>query len=266
MKNYWFLLALLVWGCQSSSSEWQYVEKLYTQELLPTGVAHLEGQVYVSSRKNDLIANINREGRVTNHNAQFKSPHRILARGNKLVVPEFDNNRFGILSGSDIDYYPLADIPDGTMAADFANNKVVVADYNGHRVIYYHGSQKLTWGEEGSGKGQFRYPTDIQIYGNEIYVADNQNQRVQVYNEKGEYARTIGGDGVMRQASGLFVWDGGVVVCDKTIGGILIYSHQGKHLQTIKKGFEQPSDAVVVGNVMYVADELGGYVGVLEKT
>ena len=49
------------------------------------------------------------------------------------------------------------------------------------------------WGEEGTGKGQFRNPAGqtIDRFGN-VYVADQGNRRVQIFSPEGRYLAEFG--------------------------------------------------------------------------
>lgn len=266
MKNLIALICIiLLSSCGEPTPQWLLVEKLYTTDMQPTGIANVDGEWLVSSRSNNMIVTLQRDGTVRSHNTQFVTPCRLMSRGPQLIIPEFDNNRMATLVGNEIMYYPILTIPDGVMAADIGKSKVVVADYNGHRIIFYKNGKDLTFGSEGSGEGQFRYPTDVQFYEGHIYVADNQNHRIQKFDETGQYVGSIGDAQQIEQASGVFVWEEGVLVCDKKGGKVLIYDHEGQMVTSIGEGFERPSDAFAVANLIYVADEGGGYVGVLER-
>ena len=266
MKRLGYLfLVMIVAGCTDQKPNWVLVEKLYTTGMRPTGVAYLDGEWIVSSREENMLATLQRNGTLRSHNTQFVSPCRLMSRGPQLIVPEFENNRIATLVGTEIMYYPLLSIPDGVMAGDIGKGKVAVADYNGHRIIFYKNGKDLTFGSEGSDEGQFRYPTDVQFYGGHIYVADNQNHRIQKFDEAGQYVSSIGDAADIEQASGLFVWDEGILVCDKQKGRISLFNHEGQLVTAIEEGFERPSDAFAIANVIYVADEEGGYVGVLER-
>lgn len=49
------------------------------------------------------------------------------------------------------------------------------------------------WGGKGAGPGRFRDPTGIAIAGEEVFVADARNGRIQVFGRDGVYRREFGG-------------------------------------------------------------------------
>ena len=76
----------------------------------------------------------------------------------------------------------IAFLPDGsTFVSDgYVNRRVVKFDANGDFV--------LTWGEPGTGPGQFNLPHGIATDQNgRVYVADRSNSRVQVFDENGNF-------------------------------------------------------------------------------
>jgi len=55
-----------------------------------------------------------------------------------------------------------------------------------------------TWGEKGSGPGQFNDPTGIAVTDTEVFVSDARNGRIQVFDHEGTFRRAFGspGDGI----------------------------------------------------------------------
>ena len=53
----------------------------------------------------------------------------------------------------------------------------------------------MSWGEAGSGPGQFDAPIGIAIHGDEIFISDSGNNRIQVFNREGEFLRSFGKEG-----------------------------------------------------------------------
>ena len=67
---------------------------------------------------------------------------------------------------------------------DGVNNRVVVVDHNGR--------WKFEFGNEGTGKGQFKYPLGIDISdGGDVYIADTGNHRIQVFDQRGNYKNSF---------------------------------------------------------------------------
>ena len=68
---------------------------------------------------------------------------------------------------------------------DISNDVVYVAEYGGHRIhMLTTGGEFIgTFGERGTGIGQFYHPRDVKISPDgRVYVADYDNNRVQVFN------------------------------------------------------------------------------------
>ncbi len=79
-------------------------------------------------------------------------------------------------------------ISDGKMyISDYANTSIFVRDLNGEYI--------LSFGESGSGDGQFIYPTGIKVFDSKIYVADRTNNRVQVFDLAGNFLSKFGSTG-----------------------------------------------------------------------
>jgi len=53
----------------------------------------------------------------------------------------------------------------------------------------------MVWGEEGSGPGQFSNPIGIAIAGDEVFVSDAGNNRIQVFSLQGKFLRMFGRQG-----------------------------------------------------------------------
>ena len=51
------------------------------------------------------------------------------------------------------------------------------------------------WGSAGAGDGQFNVPISVAVHGNEIYVTDSGNKRVQVFERSGRFRRKWGSAG-----------------------------------------------------------------------
>ncbi len=78
------------------------------------------------------------------------------------------------------------------VAWDSAGNSYITDGYINSRVAKYDrsGDWVKSWGEKGTGPGQFRLPHSIAIDRNDnIYVGDRTNRRIQVFDTDGKFLR-----------------------------------------------------------------------------
>jgi DNA-binding beta-propeller fold protein YncE len=69
---------------------------------------------------------------------------------------------------------------------------IYVADGEGNsRVLKFNknGNVLLGWGMKGSGPGQFDLPHSIAVDGDQVYVGDRENARIQIFDLSGHYIR-----------------------------------------------------------------------------
>ena len=128
-------------------------------------------------------------------------------------------------------------------------------------------SPKLTfltsWGQKGSGDGQFDAPIGIAINSlDEIFITDFRNNRVQKFDTEGKYLGQFSVDDKM--PGGIAVdRQGAVYVAPMMAHKICVYDESGKQLRTWgKQGkgggeFDQPGGiAVAADDTLYVADQV----------
>ena len=76
------------------------------------------------------------------------------------------------------------------------------------------------WGSEGSGEGEFVHPAGMCVSGEEVFVCDQFNHRIQVFARDGSFARqwdSLGsGQGQFVYPRNVAVSEGEVFVCDQT--------------------------------------------------
>lgn len=92
----------------------------------------------------------------------------------------------------------LAFAPDGSL--------VVSEILNGHRILFFgpDGAFKKSVGTAGlvnraeEGEAVFQFPNSVKVHDNEVWVADSNNRRVQVFDLDGEYQRMVVTQGLPR--------------------------------------------------------------------
>lgn len=96
----------------------------------------------------------------------------------------------------------------------FANGVLYGVDTLNHRVLCFdrEGKQIFSFGERGTGNGEFNYPTHIDADNKLIYITDAMNFRVQIFDHKGVFVRVLGSWG---RGGGNFSKPKGVAVDSK---------------------------------------------------
>lgn len=153
---------------------------------------------------------------------------------------------------------------------------IYVVDSETHRVRVFHadGSANFSFGGPGDGGGLFSFPAGIFVdrAANEVYVVDQLNFQVQVFDLQGGYLRCIGGTDAspgsffgrsrpLNQPQGVWVDGAGrVLVSDAADGQVKVFDRNGNALATIGEfgafpgGLRIPMDLVVdAGNRLFVA-------------
>ena len=123
----------------------------------------------------------------------------------------------------------------------------------------------LAWGGKGAGEGRFDDPTGVAVAGDEVFVSDARNGRIQVFGLDGRFRRAFGkpgsGPGALGRPMNLTVRGGALYVAEYFNDRIQVFALDGTPLRTIGKAgagpgaFNAPGGvAVGPGGALYVAD------------
>ena len=107
----------------------------------------------------------------------------------------------------------------------------------------------------GSGNGEFLNPRGISIdrITNEVFIADQDNSRIQVLNTEGEYLRSFGTDH-LKEPHGICVSQDGVFVTDRARECLLRFSLAGQFIKKTGSRGTTPGCFTGISGLCYEAD------------
>ena len=168
--------------------------------------------------------------------------------------------QFALEFGENIDGSTLA-------ASDISASSGTVGD---PRAAQRHNS---TFGEEGTGPGQFRSPSSMAVDGSSglVYVADTANGRVQVFNSAGEHVATFGENGTGQLAGPVGVAvdgsSGRVYVADSNGSRVQVFGSGGEHATGLPGPFNNSAGlAVNASGHVYVANSGNNTVQIFDSS
>ena len=251
---------------------------------VPWGVViNQRGEVVVTQSSQPCVSlvcpnrNVHSFGTLGSGQGQFKMPRGVVVDGEgDILVADFDRyciqkytaegqflTSVGTGGNEPLQFYSPNDI-----GFNVTNNKVYVVEWGNHRIQVLNSDLTFsgTFGEEGSGKGQFSSPCGITCSGTgEVYVADTSNHRVQVFTADGEYLRMFGmhgcGRGELSVPTGIAVDSGGHVYVSE--GGnrrVSVFTTNGQFMTFFGDNgqlYHPRGLAVDESGAVYVCD--GGY-------
>lgn len=115
------------------------------------------------------------------------------------------------------------------------------------------------WGMSGSEPGQFREPTGVAVAGDEVFVSDAGNNRVQVFDRDGRFLREFGSDSLQRPMH-LDVRADTLYVPSYLTDRVHAFSTAGEHLAAFGASgsgvgqFDAPAGIAASDAGVYVAD------------
>jgi len=118
------------------------------------------------------------------------------------------------------------------------NDQLYIVDVNQQKIAVFDSERNYV---TAFGSKENIKPTDIFINGSKIFVADSNNNRINIYNKKTYEFESyfpkveVGGDGYLYKPTNIFVSKDKVYVSDLGSGSIKIFSLNGNYLKTISK-------------------------------
>jgi hypothetical protein len=245
------------------------------------------GNIYILDGVNDRILGFDSEGNLQfslshlgREHGTFRSPLGMnIDREGNLLVADSAGRRI-VVFGRDGRLKRLYDLPKGRLPADPTDvisdlEYHYIVDNDNHRILVYRadGTFVNTFGREGEGPSEFRFPYKIEMdKERRLYVVDVLNARIQILTTSGNYLGQIGRFGVTPGAlfrpNGIaFDKDGRVFVSDSYLGVVQVFDRSGEFLGVVadEQGkllrFKSPAGLTVdEKNRLYVVDMQAGKV------
>jgi DNA-binding beta-propeller fold protein YncE len=156
--------------------------------------------------------------------------------------------------------------PPRGLAVDQASGSVYVCDTPRHMVIVLNKKgdvvNRLGKRGGGNGSGEFKYPTQLAVTGDEIHVLDAGNSRIQVFDKAGRFRRGVALAEPGQHAGFAVDHEGNSYVTDPELNNIQSFDNHGRHLYqfgsagTEMSHFSGPSGMTVDShNCLYVVDQ-----------
>ena len=135
------------------------------------------------------------------------------------------------------------------------SDKIYVADAHSHRVLVLNPDLTIagTFGKEGSGKGRFCKPCGVACdSAGKVYVADQGNNRIQVFTAEGKFLSTIGG--LQGAPCGVAIDNSGMVYVSEFHNScVSVFTQEGELVKSF--GLLSPGGLAVDNcGVVYVCD------------
>jgi tripartite motif-containing protein 71 len=234
----------------------------------PTGiVVDFQGNIFISDTGNDRVVKCDEKGRFLDEIGGFGSgvgefnrpTYMASDKGLNLYVVDAQNKRIQRLDRNlnfisaieiqgDEDFAGLG-LPEGIALTP--SGEIVVSDIEGDLLIELSGfsEYKTTYGGFGEMEGGLRDPLGVFVDRNgDVYVADSRNDRVAVFDQFGNFLRSLG-DKVLNDPAGVTVGrDGSVYVANTGGNSLAVFGQEGDLIAEYGKseqgmmGLSEPTD------------------------
>jgi DNA-binding beta-propeller fold protein YncE len=169
-------------------------DETYFQAPVAIAIHPSNGRIYVCDSRRHMILILDKKSRIVGHigkrwggkqPGEFRYPSRMVIAGDELFVLDSGNSRLQVLDlgGRFRREVPLpqADLEDGLAVDREGNIYVGDTQLNAIEVLDRGGQLLYKFGQPGAKGGEFSKPSGLWIEsGNQLYVADTGNQRVQL--------------------------------------------------------------------------------------
>lgn len=250
------LLAFLA-GCSHSSDEWKPVGNMDLGEITPIGLTIQDGHLWISDGDHNQVVKVSLQGEILTTINDFERPMHLGNDGTAVYIPEYGSDNIVKLENGERTILTIPDSLDAPAGIDLYQQEIAIADFYNHRILFFDGKNWNSIGKEGKAAGEFYYPTDIHIGSDKIFVADAYNNRIQVFDKNGNSLQVIGTEDKINAATGIFATPDEIFITDFENDRVLSYDHEGVRKQIFTEGINKPTDILVEGDLLYIANYKG---------
>ena len=248
------LLAMVFSSCETKPKEWAFKEVIKLNGVNPIGLANANGELWLSDGDHNRLVHIDKKGNILKTIDSLDRPMHIDASGDVLFIPQYGNDKIETYDKKGRFELQIKDSLDAPAGIGLRNKEKAIADFYNNRILYNDGKSEgwISFGREGSHEGEFYYPTDVQITDSLIWVADAYNNRIQVFDKKGNFVQLMGQDQKMNAATGLFVSEAEVFITDFEHNRVLVFDHEGLLKQELKEGISKATDLLIKDGILHI--------------
>ncbi|WGK64221.1 NHL repeat-containing protein [Croceiramulus getboli] len=262
---YFSALLLLLASCQpqEKTQGWTFEQEIIVEGVNPIGIAMTNKGIWLSDGDHNRVVRMDSTGLIKTEIDSLDRPMHISGSANSLLIPQYGNDEIVKYSNEKQENLALQDSLDAPAGVSHRGSEIAIADFYNHRILYTtDGTNYISFGQEGKEEGDFYYPTDVQLTGDKIYVADAYNNRAQVFDKSGRFLLQMGQDDGLNAATGIYVSEAYVFLTDFENSRVLVFDLGGNKLQELSTQINKPTDLLVINGKLYVTNYKGSSLSV----
>lgn len=171
----------------------------------PMGVTVANDRIYISDTENFRVQVFDYDGnplfkfgKSGTGKGEFKFPYGIAAdTSGKIYIADLTNGNISVFDkeGTFINYFGSAKDIKSPAGLNIKGNYLYISDIALNKILVYtlDGNKVMEFGTKGQTNGSMRSPNAVFMVDSKIYVSDTGNDRVQVFNQLGNFAYQIDG-------------------------------------------------------------------------
>jgi len=257
MKYLFICFFAMLVKCDPSSEEWKLIRNIDLGDVTPIGLTILNEHIWISDGDHNQLVAFSQEGTLLKVVENFERPMHIDNDGTTLFIPEYGSDNIIKMENGKRTNFEIPDSLDAPAGIAIYHNEIAIADFYNHRILFYNGDDWMSIGKEGKAAAEFYYPTDIFIGPEKIFVADAYNNRIQIFDKKGNHLQIVGAKEKINAATGIFATLDEIFITDFENDRVLSFDHKGKLKQVFTEGISKPTDILVKDNLLYIANYKG---------